>query len=352
MPTSKPYRLAELAAVSGASVVGDPDCIITSLAPLQTAQAGQLSFLDNTAYRQHLKTTQASAVLVSPEHANDCAMPALVTEHPRQCFAKIAELFVYHPSAFQGIHPTAILGKDCQIAATASVGPYCVLGEHVVIGDNVVLGAACCIGDYSRLAADCYLWPRVTLYHQVELGKRVVIHSGAVLGSDGFGMVKEKGVWRKIPQLGGVTIGDDVEIGSNTTIDRGTLENTVIEAGVKLDNQIQIAHNVRVGAHTAMAACVGVAGSTRIGQHCMIGGATGISDHLEIADGVMMTGMTMVTQSISQPGIYSSGTGFQDNRTWRKNVARFKQLDQIVRRLRELEKSGSLSSSRTSREKT
>lgn len=207
------------------------------------------------------------------------------------------------------------------------------LGDNVVIGDNIVLGAGCFIGDYSSLDVGCYIWPRVTLYHQVILGKRVIIHSGAVIGSDGFGMVNENGAWRKIPQLGGVTIGDDVEVGANTTIDRGTLENTVIESGVKLDNQIQIAHNVVVGAHTAIAACVGIAGSTRVGKHCMIGGATGISDHLEIADGVMMTGMTMVTQSITQPGIYSSGTGFQDNRTWRKNVARFKQLDEIVRRL-------------------
>ena len=338
MPNEKHYRLAELAAVSGAELVGDADCIINGLAPLNKAQAGQLSFLDNAAYRPHLKTSQASAVVISPADANDCTMHALITEHPRQCFAKLAALFVYKPSQFSGIHPTAIIGSGCKIAATASIGPYCVLGDNVVIGENTVVSATCFIGDSCTVDADCYLWPRVTLYHQVILGKRVIIHSGAVLGSDGFGMVNEQGVWRKIPQLGGVTIADDVEIGANTTIDRGTLENTVIETGVKLDNQIQIAHNVVIGAHTAIAACVGIAGSTRIGKHCMIGGATGIGDHLEIADGVMMTGMTMVTKSIHKPGVYSSGTGFQENHKWHKNVARFKQLDDIVRRLLELEK--------------
>lgn len=336
---SKSYRLAQLAALSGATLLGDPERMIIGVAPLQTAQAGQLSFLDNAAYRPHLKTSQASALVISPEYANDCAMPILIAEHPRQCFAKIAELFVYHPSVSQGIHPTAIIGKGCKISGTASIGPYCVLGNDVSVGDNTVLSAGCFVGDASSLGVDCYIWPRVTLYHQVVLGDRVMIHSGAVIGSDGFGMVNDKGVWRKIPQLGGVTISDDVEIGANTTIDRGTLEDTVIENGVKLDNQIQIAHNVVVGAHTAIAACVGIAGSTRIGKYCMIGGATGVSDHLDIADGVMMTGMTMVTQSINQPGIYSSGTGCQDNRTWRKNVVRFKQLDKTIRRLQRLEKS-------------
>ena len=340
--TRKSYRLAELASVSGATLLSDPEALIIGLAPLQTAQRGQLSFLDNPAYRQHLRTSQASAVVTSPQYANDCVMPVLITEHPRQCFAKMAELFVCRPEVAHGVHPTAIIGKGCRIADTASIGPYCVVGDNVSVDDNTVLGAGCFIGDASSLGVDCYIWPRVTLYHQVALGNRVIIHSGAVIGSDGFGMVNEKGVWRKMPQLGGVTIGDDVEIGANTTIDRGTLENTVIETGAKLDNQIQIAHNVVIGAHTAIAACVGVAGSTRIGKHCMIAGATGISDHLDIADGVIMTGMTMVTQSISQPGIYSSGTGCQDTRSWRKNVVRFKQLDPTIRRLQVLEKSEKL----------
>ena len=332
--TNKSYRLAELAALCEAALVGDPDCIIQGLAPLDKAQAGQLSFLDNAAHRDYLKNTQASAVIISPENAEDCSVNKLLSEQPRLCFAKIAKLFLYRPFLLQSIHPTVVMGENCIVSPSASIGPYCVLGNNVIIGDNTVLSAGCYIGDYVNLGSDCYLWPKVTLYHHVTLGKHVIIHSGAVIGSDGFGMVNENGTWHKIPQLGSVVIGDNVEIGSNTTIDRGTLENTIIQQGVKLDNQIQIAHNVIIGEHTAIAACVGIAGSTRIGKYCMIGGATGIADHVEITDNVMLTGMTMVTKSITKPGIYSSGTGFQENNIWQKNVARFKQLDNIVRQLK------------------
>lgn len=333
-PPSKSYRLSELAALSGAALLGDPDCIIQGLAPLDKAQAGQLSFLDNPTHRDYLKNTQASAVIISPENAEDCSVNKLINKQPRLCFAKIAKLFLYRPSLSPGIHSSVIIGKNCIISPTARIGPYCVLGDNVIIGDNTVVSSGCSIGDYANLGPDCYLWPKVTLYHQVIIGKQVIIHSGAVIGSDGFGMVNENGTWHKIPQLGSVVINNNVEIGSNTTIDRGTLENTIIQQGVKLDNQIQIAHNVIIGEHTAIAACVGIAGSSRIGKYCMIGGATGIADHVEITDNVMLTGMTMVTKSITKPGIYSSGTGFQENTIWHKNVARFKQLDTIVRQLK------------------
>ena len=333
MDAKKQYSLAQLATLSGATLLGDAACVITSLASLDTAKAGQLSFLDNPRYQHQLETSQASAVVLAAEYRALFSGNALVTDSPRSCFATLAALFVYQPSEPPGIHPTAILGEGCQIAETASIAAYCVLGAHVRIGSDVVIGAGCSIGDYSQLGNDCYFFPNVTVYHHVKLGERVLVHSGAVLGSDGFGMVKEEGRWQKMPQLGGVRIENDVEIGANTTIDRGALEDTVIETGVKLDNHIQIAHNVIVGEHTAIAACVGVAGSTRIGKHCQIGGGSGIADHLDIADGVMMTGMTMVTKSIRKPGIYSSGTGFQENHLWHKNVARFKQLDTLIRRL-------------------
>lgn len=329
--------LAELAQFLNAELIGEPNQLITGVAPLQAARPGCLSFLDNPRYAKYLANTQASVVIISPAFREACPVAALITANPYLAYAKVAGLFAPVKSVAPGIHPSAIIGEHCQIDATASIGPYCVLGDNVTIGPKVVIEAHCDLGDRVVIGAHSHLYPRVNLYHDVRIGQRTIIHSGAVLGADGFGIANDKGRWIKVPQLGGVLVGDDVEIGANTTIDRGALLDTIIEEGVKLDNQIQIAHNVKIGAHTAIAGCAGIAGSTEIGQHCIIGGGACIGGHLNIAAKTMISGMAMITNSISEPGIYSSGTGMQKQRDWHKSVARFHQLDQLARRLKKLE---------------
>ncbi len=329
--------LSELAIALDARLKGDEGCPISGIAPLQTARAGQISFLDNPRYRKYLANTQASAVILNASEAANFSGNALITQNPYLAYAKMAKLFEPIIQHTIGIHKTAVIGDNCQIDSTASIGPFCVLADSVTIGAEVILGAHCVVGENCSIGQGSHLYPRVTLYHGVKLAQRVIVHAGVVLGADGFGIAKEGSTWHKVPQLGGVSIGNDVEIGANTTIDRGALEDTVIEEGVKLDNQIQIAHNVRVGAHTAIAGCTGVSGSTVIGKNCIIGGATGFAGHLTIADYVVVTGMAMVTHSILEPGIYSSGTGLLPNRDWQKNAVRFRQLDEIARRLKALE---------------
>lgn len=330
--------LGELAQQISAQLSGDPQCEITGIAPLDKAMVGNISFLNSPQYRPYLETTQASAVVLSPLDAPFYTGNSLIMENPYLGFAKIATLFGPTPSIKSGIHPTAVIGEHCHIASTASIAAHCVIGDGVSIGDNTVVGPGCTIGDNSMLGVHCLLHAHVTLYHDVKIGNRTILHSGAVIGADGFGMVNDKGVWHKIPQLGGVRIGNDVEIGANTNIDRGTLENTVIEDGVKLDNLIQIAHNVHIGAHTAMAAGVMIAGSTQIGKHCMIAGGTVINGHIQITDQVILTANSAILSSINEPGIYSSFMPVQPNRTWKKNLIRFTQLDDIARRLKKLEK--------------
>lgn len=318
---------------------GDPATAITGVAPLHRAQAGQLSFLAHARYRPFLATTLASAVILSTEEASHCPAPALVVANPQVAYAQAAALFEPHPQIVAGIHPTACVHPTANLAADAWIGPYAVVEAGAVIGAGVWVGPHCVIGEYAEIGADTRLIARVTVCHRVRLGQRVLVHPGAVIGSDGFGLaLDEAGRWLKIPQLGRVLIGDDVEIGANTTIDRGALEDTVIEEGVKLDNQIQVAHNVRIGAHSALAGCVGIAGSARIGRHCMLGGGVGVAGHLEIADGVQVTGMSLVTKSIAQPGIYSSGLAVEPNRLWNKISARLRRLDDVFRRLAILEK--------------
>ncbi len=337
------YSLYELSQHLQADLQGDPNCIITSIAPLDKAQTGQISFLHSPRYKKFLSSTQASAVVLSPDDAADCSINYLVMKNPYLGFAKLAALFESKPNIQPGIHPSAVIGKNTVIAASASIGALCVIGDNVTIGDYAIIHPACAIGDGVSVGANCVLWSNVTLYHGVSLGTLVIIHSGAVVGSDGFGLVNEKGVWHKIPQLGSVIIGDRVEIGANTTIDRGALEDTVIEEGVKLDNQIQIAHNVHIGAHTAVAAGVAIAGSTRIGKYCMIGGTAAIGGHIEITDQVILTAGATLSSSITEPGVYSSGIPAHPNREWRKNAVRFLQLDNMARRLRKVEQQLQLS---------
>jgi UDP-3-O-[3-hydroxymyristoyl] glucosamine N-acyltransferase len=330
--------LGELAEVLGATVRGAQDRTITGLATLQEAGPAQLSFLANPQYRKYLADTQAGAVLLKEADADAFDGDALIVPDPYLAYARISHLFDPKPKAAAGIHPTAVVAEDATIDPSASIGPGAVIESGARIGAGVTIGAHCFIGARCVIGDGGWLAPRVTLYHDVRIGQRVVIQSGAVLGGEGFGFANEKGVWQKIAQIGGVIVGDDCEIGVNTAVDRGALADTVLGNGVKLDNQIQIAHNVQIGDHTAMAACVGISGSTRIGKHCMLAGGVGLVGHIDICDNVFITGMTMVTRSITEPGSYSSGTAMQPAAEWRKSAARIRQLDDMSRRLQHVEK--------------
>lgn len=332
------YILAVLAQHVGATIQGDSNITITGIAPLHSAKLNQISFLDNPIYKKYLTETNASAVILAPQYANMCPITALIVDNPYLAYAKIATLFTANNETKPGIHPTAIIDSTAEIAQSVSIGPYCIIGPQVTIDEQTIIGANCYIGEDTHIGRGCHLAPRVTIYKNTKIGHNVIIHSGAVIASDGFGYANDQGQWFKIPQLGGVEIMDEVEIGANTCIDRGALNNTLIGKGVKLDNLVQIAHNVVIGDYTAIAGCVGIAGSTKIGSYCMIGGATGISGHLEITDRVYLTGMSMVTQSIEQPGIYSSGTSLLPNNQWHKSVIRFKQLDKLARKVHKLER--------------
>lgn len=334
--TSEPARftVADIAARFDLEVHGDAALVVRGVGTLASARADQISFLANTRYRSHLATSTAGAVVVRRGESIEAGgRPAvlLVAADPYVAFARIAALFEQAAAAASGIHPSAVVSYSARIAATAWIGPLCVVEEGAVVEDGAVLGAQCHIGPGCVVGAHSRLGPRVTLVTRVRLGQRVIIHSGAVLGADGFGLAFESDHWIKVPQLGGVLIGDDCEIGANTTIDRGALEDTVLEADVRLDNQIQIAHNVTIGAHTAIAGCAAIAGSTRIGRNCLIGGGAGIIGHLTIADRVTITAMSLVTHSIRESGEYSSGTPIQESRLWRRNAARFKHLDELAR---------------------
>lgn len=330
--------LGDLAGRLGGELRGDPGCVIRSVATLRQAGRGDISFLANRAYRRYLGATRASAVILEAAFAEECPTATIAVENPYAAYARAAALLSEAPARRRGVHPSAVVGADCEIASSAWVGPQCVIEDGVTIGDRVQIGGGCCIGQGSRLGTDCLLQARVVIAHGVRIGERVVLHPGAVIGSDGFGLADEHGRWLKVPQLGSVVIGDDVEIGAGTTIDRGSLDDTLIADGVKIDNQVQVAHNVRVGAHTAIAACVGICGSASIGSHCRIGGGAGILGHLEIADHVVVTAMSLVTKSITRAGVYSSGVAAQEHALWNRNNARFRRLDGLAKRLRRLER--------------
>jgi len=329
--------LKELATRVGATLHGDGSILIDGLATLRGAGPSHLSFFANPRYRRDLRETRAGAVLLTEADVGDCPTAALVAANTRLAYARIAELLHPEPPAEPGIDPKASVSDKADLAGNVSVGPGSVveagarLAPGVVIGPGCVVGRDVVVGEGSRLVAN------VTLCHGVRLGRRVLIHPGAVIGADGFGLALEEGRWHKVPQVGAVSIGDDVEIGANTTIDRGALEDTVIEEGVKLDNQIQVAHNVRIGAHTAIAGCTGIAGSARIGKRCQIGGAASISGHLEIVDDVVITVRSLVTNDIREPGVYSSGSPLLPNKQWRRSMARVKQLDELAKRIKSLE---------------
>ncbi|MBS0383110.1 MAG: UDP-3-O-(3-hydroxymyristoyl)glucosamine N-acyltransferase [Proteobacteria bacterium] len=338
MEQSTGYRIDELARRFGLEARGDATRVIRGVAPLAHAQCDQLAFLANPRYASDLACTRAGVVVLRAEHADASPVPVLVASDPYLAYARLAALFEHAPASEPGIHASAVVAADAQIDASASVGPGCVIESGSVIGPGVVLGAYCVIGPDCTVGAQARLGAHVTLVTRVALGKRVLVHPGAVIGADGFGLARDQEGWVKVPQLGGVRIGDDCEIGANTTIDRGALEDTVLEDDVRLDNQIQIAHNVQIGAHTALAGCAAVAGSAKIGSNCQIGGSAGVLGHLEVADGVTITAMTLVTHSIRSSGVYSSGAPLEENHAWRRNAARMRQLDAMARRIAALEK--------------
>jgi UDP-3-O-[3-hydroxymyristoyl] glucosamine N-acyltransferase len=331
--TGPGFELQELAARFGLELRGAPTGRIHGVGTLEGAGAGQLAFLANPSYRRQLPATRAGAVVLRAADAGDCPVPCLVAADPYAAFAKLAALFETPSSAAPGLHASAVVEAGAQCAASASVGPLCFVAASARIGEGAVLGPGCVVGPDCEIGAGCELVARVTLVARVRLGRRVRVHPGAVLGAEGFGLAMDGGRWLKVPQLGGVRIGDDCEIGANTTIDRGAIEDTELEEDVRLDNQIQVGHNVRIGAHTAMAGCVAVAGSTRIGRYCLIGGGAGFVGHIEVGDRVTVTAMSLVTHSIAGPGEYSSGTPLQPTRQWRRNAARFKHLDSLARKI-------------------
>lgn len=310
------------------SSVSNAEMEITGIAPIESARAGQISFLDNSKYQKFLSQTQASAVVIAPGLKEHCHTSAFVSKNPYLDYARIAELFEYVPVAKTGIHPSAIVADSAKIDSSASIGPNVVIEDEVVVGPNVVIKANSTIGYKTTIGQNTIIWSNVAIFYGVSIGESCEIYSGAVIGSDGFGNAQtSEGHWHKVPQLGSVEIGNNVSIGSNTTVDRGSTGNTVIENGAKLDNQIQIAHNVRIGAHTAIAGCVAIAGSTVVGKHCQIGGGAGLGGHLSIADFVGIAGMSMITKSITQPGHYI-GRGFsvEPVSSWMKFAAKLKRL--------------------------
>ena len=331
------YTLKNIAENIGAKIHGDENCVISSIATLANAQSGQVAFLSNVKYRQQLSDTKASAVIISENCLNDCHTNALVMDNPYLGYALLAQLLDTTPKPAKDIHPTATVDVSAIIAENVSIGANAVIESGVELAEGVIIGAGCFIGKDAKIGKKTALWANVTIYHRVIIGESCLIQANSVIGSDGFGYANHQGGWLKIPQLGSVTIGNNVEIGASTTIDRGALDDTIIKDGVILDNQIQIAHNVIVGENTAMAACSVIAGSTVVGKNCTIAGLVGINGHINITDGCVFTGMAMVTKDITERGVYSSGTPVQPNKEWNKTNARVRKLADSQKRIKSLE---------------
>jgi UDP-3-O-[3-hydroxymyristoyl] glucosamine N-acyltransferase len=332
--------LGDLATRFGCELIGDPASTITRVATLANAGPDALSFFSNPAYRSQLRRTTAGAVVLNADAADLCPVAALLAPDPYAVFARIAAL-LHPPETFApGIHasaqidPSATVSASAHVAANAVVERDATVGEHAVVGPNSVVGRRCRVGRGTRLEAN------VTLVQDVLIGERCIVHPGAVIGSDGFGNARGDTGWIKVPQVGGVRVGDDVEIGANTTVDRGAIEDTVIENGVRLDNLVQIAHNVRLGEHTAMASLSGISGSTVVGKRCMFGGQSGVVGHISICDDVVVGGATMISKDIREPGFYTGSFPAEKNRDWKRKVARFRRLDELAERLRKLERGG------------
>jgi len=316
-----PFTLAQIATQLGGRIAGDPEVLIRQVGSLERAGRGQIAFLSSPKYRSRLAATGASAVIVGADSEELTGLPRIVCDNPYAYFARVSQLI--NPPTLQaaGVHATATVAAGAKLGERVSIGPGCVVGEAVVIGE------------------DSCLYPGVVVYPGCRIGARAIVHAGAVIGADGFGIANDAGRWVKIPQIGGVTIGDDVEIGANTTIDRGTMDDTIIGNGVKLDNQIQIGHNCKIGAHTAMAGCVAVAGSADIGSHCSIGAGALILGHLAICDHVTVSADTVISRSIGEPGTYTGMFPADNHGSWARNTAVIRRLADLVDRVRALEKS-------------
>jgi len=330
--------LAQLAEQLGVELRGDGNVRISAAAPLQQGRSGALSFLANPRYRRYLKTTKAAAVVLSDQDAAESPVSVLVSDNPYACYARAVQLLYPQAAVPVGVHPAAVVDPDAQIDPEAWIDAGSIIAADVRIGPSVQVGPGCVVGNGVVIGEGSQLVARVTVLAAANIGRRVTLHPGVVIGSDGFGMAQIEGRWTKVPQLGSVRIGDDVDIGANTTVDRGALQDTVIEAGVKIDNQVQVGHNVFIGAHTAIAGCVGISGSTRIGRYCTLAGGVGLVGHVEITDNVHITAMSMVTHSINEAGTYSAGTPLTRNALWRRNAVRIKQLDALARRVSVIEK--------------
>ena len=328
--------LAELAMALDADLRGDGDARVERVSVIEKAVPGDVTFLSNPRYRRHLQGTRATAVILSARYVDACPTSALVMDNPYLGYARAAGALNPELSPPQGIHPTAWVSEEATVVDTAWVGPKAVIEAGAVISARAFVGPGCVVGEDARLGEETTLVANVTVCHGVIVGQRVLIHPGAVIGADGFGLAKHDDIWVKIPQIGNVVIGDDVEVGANTTIDRGALADTVIEHGVKLDNQIQIGHNCQIGENTAMAGTVAIAGSTTVGKRCSLGGGVGVNGHIDIADDVHVTGRSVIYRSITEPGLYSSGMPLQESRTWRRNFPRYAQLDEMHKRLKDL----------------
>ena len=332
------YSLKQLAEHIGARLIGDAELVISAVAQLDEAGDGDVCFVNSAKYVANLKSTSASAVILREDIVADSPVASLVVENPRAAYAKIVALLYPEVIPVPGVHATAVVDPSASISSLAYIGPNVVIEEGAVVEDNVRIDAGCFVGRNSRIGRNTHLYSNVTVYHTCVIGECCIMHSASVIGSDGFGFEHDQGEWLKIPQVGGVVIGNSVEIGACSVVDRGALQNTVIGNGVKLDNHVQIAHNVNVGEHTLMSRGVGIAGSTRIGKNCLFAGMTGVKDHVEIADNVIVTAMSMVSKSLTKPGSYSSNTPIDETRVWRKNSARFRQLDEMAKRIKLLEK--------------
>ncbi|WP_445611626.1 UDP-3-O-(3-hydroxymyristoyl)glucosamine N-acyltransferase [Hafnia alvei] len=331
-------RLADLAQQLNAELHGDGDIVITGVASMHSAKSQQITFLSNSRYREQLAACNASAVVLTEADLPFCTSAALVVRNPYLTYALMAQIMDTTPAPAKDIAPSAVIDATAQLGNNVSVGANAVIEEGVVLGDNVIIGAGCFVGKFTKIGSGTRLWANVSVYHQIEIGEKCLIQSGTVIGADGFGYANDRGNWIKIPQLGTVRIGDRVEIGACTTIDRGALDDTIIGDGVIIDNQCQIAHNVMIGDNTAVAGGVIMAGSLKIGRYCQIGGASVINGHMEICDKAVVTGMGMVMRPITEPGIYSSGIPLQPNKAWRKTAALVMNIDEINKRLKAVEK--------------
>ena len=332
------FRLEQLAEQLGATLYGDGELIITGVASMKSATQGQITFLSDKKFQNNLSSCDASAVVMTEDSLKYWSGAALIVKDPYLCYAKLAQILDTTPLPAKDIADSAVIDSTAQLGKNVAIGANAVIESGVVLGDNCVIGAGCFIGKDTIIGAGTKLWSNISIYHNCVIGENCLIQSGTVIGADGFGYANDKGKWIKIPQLGRVVIGNNVEIGASTTIDRGALDDTVIGNGVIIDNQCQIAHNDIIGDHTAVAGGVIMAGSLTIGRHCLIGGASVINGHMEICDQVTVTGMGMVMRPITEPGVYSSGIPLQQNKVWRKTASLVLHIDEMNKRLKALEK--------------